>query len=762
MNFFVAEPGFCQQVWLPAPRLLTVAPMGGQIGTTLEVSVTTENIEEGQELVFSTPKITAKAVVGADGRRDPNRFQVTIAPDAPLGAHDARVLSRLGVSAARAFSVGSLPEVTRTKANNSVETAWALQANSICNATASKRAIDFYSFQGIKGRRVVVDCNAARIDSKLNPVVVVADSEGNDLVLNRTGGVLDFTPPSDGTYLIKVHDLSFQGGGSHFYRLALRDVEGSAPVPTQNTTVRVSAFSWPPEGLPLVAPSSEIEPNNQPAQAQKIALPCDIAGAFTSASDLDIFEFQAKKGAVWWVEVASERLGLDTDPAVLVQRVVKTDNGETLTDVAELDDITAPMKMGEYIPGGRYTGPPYQAGSPDVLGKFEIKEDGLYRLQVRGLTRDTGSPYEPAYRLIIREASPDFSLVAWAAHQTLRQNDFGTISKPIALRAGITMAFEVVAMRRDGFDGEIELGMEDLPPGVRASGLKIPAGKLQGMLFITAEENAAPAFSIAKIVGRAQISGTTVARPCRLASVLWPVAYAPDELPESRLLADVPVSVTDFEKAPASIAADGAQGREVLVGETLRIPLRITWRSEFNGTSIKLKPYGSVFAALKEIDLPIKAAASEAVLDLATLKPPPGDYTLTFSGIGVHRYRPNPDALKRTEEEQKKASEEVTTLTATAKALAEKAAAAPAQEKAEAMNATKVATQKQKAAEVALAEVTKRVKALTEAAGPKDILDFVVSEPIRISVKAAPVANPPPPKGAAGAAVLGATASSQK
>ena len=720
--------------------------MGGQRGTTVEVSVSHQNIEEAQELLFSTPKITAKPAVAGDGKVVPSRFLVTIAPDAPIGAHDARVLSRLGVSAARAFSVGDLPEVTRTKANNSVETACVLQPNSICNATTNKRAIDFYSFQGIKGRRVVVDCDAARIDSKLDPVVILADSKGDDLVVNRTSGMLDFTPPSDGTYLVKVHDLTFQGGPEHFYRLALREVEGSAPVPSQSATARVSAFSWPPEGLPQGAPSSEIEPNNSPVQAQKIALPCDISGTFASAKDLDTFDFQAKKGEIWWVEVASERLGLDTDPAVLVQRVVKTNDRETITDIAELDDIAASMKMGEYLPGTGYTGPPYQSGSTDVLGKVEIKEDGTYRLQLRNLIRDAGSPTEPAYRLLIRKANPDFSLVAWARHQRLRQNDFGTFSKPIALRAGITMAFEVVAMRRDGFAGEIELGMEDLPPGVTASGLKIPAGGLTGMLFITAEDTATPAFSVAKIVGRSQIDGTTVTRPCRLASVLWPVDYAPNELPKSRLVADVPVSVTDFEKAPVSIAADGKANWEAFVGETLKIPLRITWRSEFNGSSIKLKPFGPVFGPMKDIDLPINSPASEAVVDLAALKTPPGEYLLTLHGIAVTKYSPNPEALNRAKEEQKKFSEEFAALTAAAKDLGEKVSVAPAEEKAEAINAAKVATQKQKAAEAALAEATKRLKALGDAAGPKDILDLTVSEPIRISVKAPPTASAPSPK----------------
>ncbi len=730
-------PGVAQQVCLPMPRLLTVTPMGGQAGTSVEVTITHQHVDAVQELLFSTPTITAKPVMAADGKPVPDRFLVTIAADAPVGVHDARFRSRLGVSSPRAFAVGDLPEVTRTTANHSIPTALPLPLNSVVNAATTDRAIDFYSFAAAKGTHVIVDVNTTGIDSKLNPVVIVADARGNDLLVSRDGGVLDFIPPDDGTYLVKVHGLAFQGGSEQFYRLSIRAVPDAVVAPRQEVTKRVSTFSWPPEGLSEKSLTAETEPNDGPAASQKISLPCDIAGSFTPADDADVFEFSAKKGEVWWVEVASERLGMNTDPFVLVQRVVTMDGKETLTDVAELDDIAHPIKPGTFIPASTYTGPPYRAGSPDVLGKLAIPADGVYRLRLRDLLGGPGGDAGSVYRLVIRPAAPDFALVAWAAHLRMRQNDFGTFSKPIALRAGGTMAFEVVVVRRDGFDGEIDLYMEGLPPGVRASGLTIPAGKQQGMLFITADETAAPALSIARIFGRARIDGSEVVRPCSLASVVWSIDYAPNDFPSSRLTADVPVSVTDFEKATASIAAAEEKVWEAQAGTTLTIPLRLTWREAFNGASITLKPFGTVFAGVKPITVPIKASTAEAVLDLAALKTPPGDYVLAFSAIAVVKHGANPDIVKAAEEEQQRASREVATLTATAKNLAQHAAQAPDAEKPAAAKAAAVAAENQKSAEAALARATAHVKAMTAAVAPKDILDFLVTEPIRISVKAA-------------------------
>lgn len=730
-----------QLVVLPAPRLLTTLPMGGQVGSTVEVTVHGENLENVTELLFSTPKITAKPVQGADGKPVENKFLVTIAPDAPVGVHDARVLSRLGLSTARAFSVDTLAEVTRTAANNSIETALKLPVNTICNATMTKRAFDYYSFEGKKGQRVAVDCAATGIDSRLTPVVIIADAKGRDLLVNRTGGVIDFTPPADGTYLVKVNDLTYQGGDRYFYRLALQEVAGDAPAPQQPATTAVGAVSWPPEGLAAQAKASETEPNNTVEEVQQVTLPLDIAGSFYPAADVDTYEFSAKKGEVWWVEVASARLGLPTDPFVLVQKVTQKGDEETLTDVAELYDIASPVKVSSN--GYSYDGPPYNAGSPDVLGKFEVKEDGIHRIQVRDLFGGTRNEPENVYRLLVRKAQPDFALATWAVHMTLRNGDRAAFSKPIALRAGAAMAFEVVVIRRDGFDGEIELSMEGLPPGVSAGGLKIPAGKNVGHLIISADAAAKSGHSLATVVGRATIDGKVVTRPCRLASMEWPVKDAKREIPSPRLFADIPVSVSDAEASPISLTAAEDKVWTATVGETLKIPLKAEWRGEFSGTAMKLKAYGAGFEKIKDFDLPVKTTETEAVIDLAALKTPPGEYTIAFYGSAVAKYSYNPDAVKAAEAQKKKAEAEVAAMAAKAKKLAGEAANAPTEKKSEMANAAKIAAEKQKAAEATMAKATKKVKDATAAATPKDIVDIYVSTPIRISVQPEKPVAPP-------------------
>lgn len=724
-----------QAVCLPAPRLLTTKPMGGQVGQQFDIKITGEHIEDAERLRFSDPRITATVKLNEDGSVVPNTFTVSIAEDCPTGIHEARLLTRLGVSSSRVFTVGDLPEVTQSKPNTSLETALTIEVNSVCNAVLTKQAVDFYRFQAAKGQRIVVDCAAQGIDSKLKPVLIVADGSGADLKVQRRGGAIDFTVPESGDYVVKVHDLTYEGGPYHFYRLCLRELKPGQPLRRLPSTRSVSSFSWPPAGLPEQASGNEAEPNNIAADAQTISLPCDLAGAFFPAADVDTYRFQAKKGEVWWVEVASERLGRPTDASIVVQHVATKDGKETLTDVAELSDIPSPVKVSSN--GYSYDGPPYNAGSTDVLGKVEIKQDGWHQLQIRDLFGGTRSDPQNVYRLVIRKAQPDFALVGWALHMNLRNGDRNALSKPIALRGGATMPIEVVAVRRDGFNGEIELAMDQLPAGVSATGLTIPAGQSRGIVLITADESAPRGLASARFIGRAEIDGEKVERRCHLASMKWPVKDANREIPSPRLLSDVPVSVCDSELAPITIAPAESKTYEVVEGGTLTIPLKHTRRCDFSGANISLKTYGPGFERNSAFDAPLNESGSTATIDLAKLKTKPGEYHIAFYGSAVAKYRYHPEAVEFAKLALDAARKRATELAETIKQqqAAVRSASSESKTQAEAALAKSLAEQKQAAAAVKSAEA--RFKMTEAKAKPKDIVDIVVSTPIKIRVTAA-------------------------
>ena len=723
-----------QSVGLPAPRLLTTMPMGGKAGTQVEVTISGEHLDDVSDLSFSDPRIKATRKLDAAGKPEANKYLVDVPADCPVGVYEARVMTRLGMSSSRVFSIGSLNEVSQTKPNTSLANAIELPMNSVCNGVLSSRAVDHYSFEAKKGQRVIVDCATRGIDSKLDATVIIADAAGRDLLVDRRGGALDFTVPSDGKYVIKLHELTFNGGPAYFYRVGVWEQPVGTAIVRQPTTKTVNSFSWPPHGLAEKAELSEVEPNNSGEKAQKVSLPFDVAGSFFPAADVDVFEFDAKKGEEWWIEVASERFGLPTDPAVLVQHVARTADGDKLTDVAEFSDIPSPVKVSSN--GYAYDGPPYNAGTADVLGKLVIKEDGLHRLQLTDLFGGTRTDARNVYRLVVRKAAPDFALVAWAMHMELRNGDRAAFSKPLALRGGATMALEVIAIRRDGFDGDIELAMEGLPNGVTARGLKIPAGQSRGMMLVSANQNAPRGLTSATFVGRATINGAPVTRPCRLASFAWPIPDSWGEIPSPRLLADVPVSVSGIEFTPLTIAPPAGGMIEAMVDQKLTIPLTLTRRSEFSGATMELRTAGAGFDRAPAFTLPFNADQSEAVMDLAALKTQPGDYLIAFYGGAVAKYRHQPEAVPLAETVLKKAMTDATAVEAELKKATEDAKAAAEDKKAEADKLVAEVTTRLNAAKAALTAADQAFKNATAAAQPRDIVDIVVSEPIAIRVKA--------------------------
>ena len=193
--------------------------------------------------------------------------------------------------------------------------------------------------------------------------------------------------------------------------------------------------------------------------------------------------------------------------------------------------------------------------------------------------------------------------------------------------------------------------------------------------------------------------------------------------------------MSGHEFAPLTIVPSGNTLFEVNAGEKLTIPLVQTRRCEFSGATMQLKAFGAGFENLPPFDVPLTADFSQATLDLAALKTPPGEYLIGFYGSAVAKYRRHPEAVVAAQEAQQKAEQERATLETAAAKLIEEAKAAPADRKAEADQAAAAAVAKQKEAAAAVTAAADRLKKAMEVAAPVDLVDIVVSEPIAIRVK---------------------------
>jgi hypothetical protein len=755
---------------LPSIHVTSVFPPGARAGTTAEVTLTGEDLDDLKELRFSHPGLFAAPATDAAGKPRPNQFAVAVAPSVPPGVYDVRAVGRFGVSSPRAFAVGDLTERVEAAGNESPGGATEMAVGSVMNGVCSAGAIDHFKFTAA-GQRLIIDCTARAIDSHADPVVVLTDAAGRELDRSRTGGVIDFTPQADGQYLLQVHDVTFRGGPAFAYRLSVsqrpqldfvlpaaglsgtrgkftlygRNLPGGTPVdrmaldgkPLQQLPVEIElppvsagvsgvapvygaqlgahgyeyrlrtdrgvsnpvfiAFTEPP-------PVAEEGDNDKPEQPSKLTPPCIVAGQFFPQRDRDWFTLDAKKGDVWWVDVWSHRLGVPSDPFLLVQRIKRSDKGEVQSvDAQEVYDSD--------VSAG---GADFNTSSRDPSYRLEAKEDGTYCLGVRDLFNTTRDDPSLTYLLSVRKEKPDFGLVV----MPVRVGPAATPAPPL-LRRGGSVPVRVVAPRYDGFNGEIHLSVEGLPPGVACAGSTIVAGSTSAALVLTAAENAGGWAGPLKVIGKADVGGVQTIREARGACVVVNAGDPPTAAVRSRLTADFEAAVSGIDATPLVIEPADAKVVEP-AGAKVTLPLKLTWRSDASG-KFKVKVAGHpVLDNFAETEIDAKAATANLDIDLNKHKLPPGTHTLYVRAAGKVKYARNPEATRAADDARAAAEKAAADAAAATKLAAEKLKAAKAGTDAEATKAAEKAAADAEAAAKAAEQNKSEATAKAKELAPKD------------------------------------------
>ncbi len=150
------------------------------------------------------------------------------------------------------------------------------------------------------------------------------------------------------------------------------------------------------------------------------------------------------------------------------------------------------------------------------------------------------------------------------------------------LQKGTSQAYSVLVWRQDGFNGEIALTAEGLPPGVTCPPQIIGTGATRGGLVLTAAPNAAPWTGSITVKGRAKIGDKEVEVEARPADVTWSVGANQQNTPTvSRLSRNLVLAVRDG--APFQLEAK-ADVTEVKAGGKVTLTLKLTRvAGEFKG-----------------------------------------------------------------------------------------------------------------------------------------------------------------------------------
>lgn len=425
--------------------------------------------------------------------------EVKIAADAPLGPRHWYCSTAEGVTQLRLFLVGDLPEIVEEEEKTALSRPQEVRLPVTINGRIYPRAdLDEYGFEAAKGQLLSFEAFAERLGHKLDPKLEIRDASGqlvaeNDDHFGRDSLLL-FTAPSDGKYVLRIHDIAFEGDQDYVYRLSIRAgpyITHSFPAGGRRGTKVTARFYGPglgPTGFvdrEITLPSApaamesalpggwhlgssfelgeepeviEKESNDGRHEAQPFTPPCVINGQILAPGDVDEFTFRARQGEKLDLELRGRRLG---SPITAVWSLLDASGKELL------------RKEG------------------DDRASFAAPVEGDFTLRVGERHQEALGGTEYIYRLSVRLAEADFRLA-------LDRDALG-------MEAGQSSKVKLNVTRLGGFDGEIQLAVTNLPPGVSMANAKVPAGQSQAELSFTASKDAS--FGVAQ---RAVILGTGI------------------------------------------------------------------------------------------------------------------------------------------------------------------------------------------------------------------------------------------------------------
>ncbi len=237
------------------PVLKALEPRGAQQGQVFTLKLKGEGLVAGAEITTTLPGAVTRLAPSAELAAPDSELPwlVQLNEQAPVGLYPVRVRTEEGLSNVLLFSVGTFPEVVEKESllgdqrqreldkqrNDTLETAQPVTVPVTINGTLAGPDRDCYRFTAKAGERLVLEVEARRAGSAIDPVIRVMDGTGRELASNNDAvglGVdarVEVTFPKSGPYYAVVHDARFSEQEQNFYRLkigAYRYAEGLFPL----------------------------------------------------------------------------------------------------------------------------------------------------------------------------------------------------------------------------------------------------------------------------------------------------------------------------------------------------------------------------------------------------------------------------------------------------------------------------------------------------------------------------------------------------
>jgi hypothetical protein len=182
---------------------------------------------------------------------------------------------------------------------------------------------------------------------------------------------------------------------------------------------------------------------------------------------------------------------------------------------------------------------PHIAHHADSRLVHKFKTAGKYTVRLADVQGKGGPEY--AYRLVLAPPQPDFELRVTPDNPRVGQ--------------GSTTVLNITALRRNGFDGQIDVAVTKLPKGFVTSGTVIAEGTNETTVTLTSPGDAPLGVHVPVIVGKATIGDRLVTRQALPAEDLMQAFYYHHLLPTQEFLLTV-VKPGPFKLLP-QVPAEG-------------------------------------------------------------------------------------------------------------------------------------------------------------------------------------------------------------
>ncbi|MCC2672936.1 MAG: hypothetical protein K0Q72_5408, partial [Armatimonadetes bacterium] len=170
-----------------APKVEALSPLGGQRGAVVKIRATGSDLGDVTGMWFSDPRL--QAVVATGGKPNEQFLTVTIPADQPPGMVECRLLAKSGISEARFFCVGTLPEVTESPEATTQAAPLDVKAPvTVVGQITGNANADWVRFSLKKGEWATVTCLARAAGSRLDPFLRALDPAGRTVVRDDDAG----------------------------------------------------------------------------------------------------------------------------------------------------------------------------------------------------------------------------------------------------------------------------------------------------------------------------------------------------------------------------------------------------------------------------------------------------------------------------------------------------------------------------------------------------------------------------------------------